>query len=525
MRVLVFLALFVAVASACTQDPTVDPPAPTFVTGSITNTQISLNFTDSYQFSSVTYNFLSSTGYCDSNSTGTAWVSSLDTNACVYNRQATFPSNTALAQCFQSDAVSDPDYTLYTTTVQITTVQVRSAIRGTPQTRTTVTALKLQFRFATYLNVSLSNIQVFGFAVSLNNTQRQIFNDLTGVTHVAFFTSVNYPFMLTPSSPTSALISSTGPGASTYHVTNVATAPSSDGTYSCPNTVNVPCEQLWAVDVSNSDPTVCNYQGITLTFSFQLGCNPGYSGSCTAQATTVTAVVSLANNNFCTQIVQNVGLSAVLAAYSNSAYSVLATNFIYNQRAYFKAVVTASAGPSLENTNVVQVEIVSYNQRLLLTTADAAASPPTGSFIIDSLANNAANTASFSFLVSSTTVVLANPDQAQTATVSVLLRVNYIGLSGTSHHELTTARFALQDQSATLQPLLDVQVTLSENSGASTASSSSAISAMTLYVIGAVGGVLLVGIFIGAFIAYRRALKKIYASPAPNSSSSANLQA
>jgi len=85
---------------------------------------------------------------------------------------------------------------VYETTVTITTVQDRESIRGTSQTSTVVTAVRMEARFARYVNVTSSAVTVYNnllLSVSasvLPSVELQEFSVTNQNVNVQLFTSI-----------------------------------------------------------------------------------------------------------------------------------------------------------------------------------------------------------------------------------------------------------------------------------------------------------------------------------------------
>jgi hypothetical protein len=537
-----------AYCAAVAQNNNVELAAPVFVAAgsTLTSSALVLNFLADDRFSSIAFTFASgsqsttSNGYCNavaSNSTSLSTSSSLwaqvdtATTACGNTTlTATFDPRTALGDCFNFDNSSNTNYVLYTAIVQVVTTQNRNPIRGTAITRTTQTALQLQFQFQRIITVNSTSLTVVGTSVVYSDIITQSFSTSTLLTEIQLYTSVQQPYHLIAGGPNGeSYISLDNANYSTSGLTTVPSFASNNAynngaganlgcnaggvnnagnlTASGATTPNA-CVQVWTVYLAAA-AGVCNYQ-VDIQFTFTVNTTSDYLGEFVA--TSFTTTYSLASNDFCAQTVATISLTGTL-----TPYGVLPTdptnpgtqlyNYLYGQQVYFLAAITASAGPS-----ITSVDFVSGNVQSVSSIGNDFAITLTGSlddgtaygFATSNYAPTNPTYSQFNFLVSASTVQLDDPDTAQPVAVSALFRVAYQNLNQGSEKFVQLASSKQLFDTTSANQNLDLTTTVGVTRPAATASGSSSMIAM---VAGIASGCVALTAFVALFL-YRRASNK-----------------
>jgi len=527
----------------CVRNNTAEPPAPVFVnnhTESFLDAKtLQLTFLSSYEFYATSFQFVnaSGTGYCDHSlfDPSTNWYD--EATNCGVKYVARFYPPKALGECFTK--TTSQGKICYDAIILITTRQKRPAIRGTPLERLVVTAKRLRFCFPTLVTVSLStNLTVYGPQIILRELTEQVFDPSTETTRVRLFTSVQYPYKLEPLAPgiLSSAVSPVG-----YSITPTVAAAAG---YSCPNTKNV-CEQTWDTTVSQLG-SICLIEP-TVTFNFRVICDPSYAGNCSAiNPNTYSVQFSLASNDYCVKVVEDVQLSGTLTPYSQ--FPVLAStpadyNFIYNQMAYFGADVQADSGPGISSSQIENVQVTSANSySITFNRQTILGSNPNQYFYFDSTSVQPTRSY-FGFQINSNTVQLTDPDQPQSVGVTALVSVTYFNLvreyreimmsvnphdfdlmAGESSQSLALGATFGVEIPKPVTPVTPTTPTTPTTpvTPANAAAAASDSTGMVAIIAGVVAGVAVVAVVAGLVVRYRRNAARLSKTTAQVSAATAN---
>jgi len=447
---------------------------------------------------------------------------------CTYNPYFVFQKDpiTALGMCFVRSDSTDNRFYYYDTVVQTTYTVLRLTIRSTPIVRTVINQVNLRFKFQKMITITNGRAivvgglrQVYGDIVTLQ------FNPLRQQVYMEIYTSVQWPYMLSPNIV--AVSPQDDEGLNIFGFSIVGAAPyltllpnNTVGTFAynknCDWVENGICEQVWALnltmprfDKDNADR--CEMRP-SIQVKYNVGCQTLYDGNCTVGDVTRYADLSwsqLPFNDFCVNIVQDTTLTGGLYPFTtliatNAGDTTKAVyNYVYGGPVFLRAVLaissTTGVAPSFATIQLRTLRVQSgagMSQNYYFNLSSTAE----GLVYFDS---NNQNWMAISFELNENTVTLANFDENQNVQVYADLRVTYKNINS----PVSTGGFELED---TVINAADTSLSSQFFIQSSTSSSAAASSSMNVVAVaaGSAAGVVALTVLV-AFLVHRRSVKQI----------------
>ena len=243
------------------------------------------------------------------------------------------------------------DNSVFTATVEITTTRAGPSVFSAPTIRTVKSAVDVEIRFPTNVNVS-ANVTVFGPAVGFTAVTSQAFDTEDNSVNMTVVTQVNYPFVLTLASP------GVEDDSGNFDLGTVTTADTCDD-----DTTN--CQQTWTAPVDPVDPvagaacpTVSTLDG-TYTVTFDVGFQPSFTGSREDIPDQVTLTFTLDSDDFCPQVVEVATVSPRLTLHTDNATEDEATALSFGSTVFARVAIEVMSGIQIASTTLTRVVITS----------------------------------------------------------------------------------------------------------------------------------------------------------------------
>jgi len=338
-------------------------------------------------------------------------VRSVNDSACTESYTADIDWTMLHDNCGLSSEASS-NWIYYNGTLNVEQIDVLPSIRGESVNRTMNSPFAFEISFPTNVQVQSSETTVYAPIEVDAAVVSQTYTLSSKAGLIQLYTSVQYPFLLVPTSMTT-----TTSGA------NVAI--SLGQTVSCPASGPGPCNVIYNINITSSS-ALCSLDG-TYTANFTLQCESGIVGDCPLQGNWVAISFEVTSSSLCGAFGNQVDISAVMLSYLDSGNTVQRNAFLEDQRMFFR-VTTSSNAVSLFKTYVLNCSSIFDASSSLLYSGGSVGAPGTtttvGGNADFSVGAATATSAAFS-LTATAELFPVDPDQSANCVVECFLGVEY----------------------------------------------------------------------------------------------------
>ena len=328
---------------------------------------------------------------------GPNWVKTIVNCTEIWN--ATIPWQIAYQECGLNRTETAQSIT-FDGWIDVFQQDILGTIRGTPITRNLSTNFEYKVVFPKTLSVQ-STIQVFAPILVDAAIVSESYDATAMQGQLNLFSSVQWPFELVQ--PQVAINS-------TQLFPTIANL-----SQDCAN--NSACSENWNISIALSN--ICNFSG-TYAASYQIICNPLYTGQCPLQGENATVIFSIVSQDVCGVFTENIDLNGTLNSYL-SDFATERAAFIIGQVSYWKLDVYST------KATIISTDLLGVSTQFGLTNAtlfNLNQTTSTGNVTNFSSISSSATEVRFQFNVDPAVFPIAT-DQNAPATVVALVSVNY----------------------------------------------------------------------------------------------------